>query len=67
MLLYPVIGVRKPSEPLHLERGEAVHEGVEVHKVSYSAAPFSDGRGLITAGVQPTWTGGRHTSLTLGP
>jgi hypothetical protein len=31
--------VRKPSEPTRLEHGEAIHVGVDVHKVSYSVAP----------------------------
>jgi transposase len=45
--------VRKPSEPLRLEPGEAVHVGVDVHKASYSVALFSDSRGLLTTWVQP--------------
>ena len=45
--------VRKPTEPIHLEQGEAVHVGVDVHKASYSVALFSDTRGLITTWVQP--------------
>src|SRR4029450_7609918 len=45
--------VRKPNEPLHLEEGEAVHVGVDVHKASYSVALFSEARGLITTWVQP--------------
>ena len=45
--------VRKPTEPLRLEPGEAVHVGVDVLKASYSVALFSDRRGLITTWVQP--------------
>jgi transposase len=45
--------VRKPSEPIRLEEGEAVHVGVDVHKASYSVALFSDRRGLIATWVQP--------------
>jgi transposase len=45
--------VRKLKEPLHLEEGEAVHLGVDVHKVSYSVALFSNRRGLIATWVQP--------------
>src|SRR5512144_2856438 len=48
-----LIIVRKPSEPLRFEPGEAVHVGVDVHKASSSVALFSDRRGLITTGVQP--------------
>jgi hypothetical protein len=66
VLFHPVIVDRKPAEPLPFERAEAVHEGVEVHKVSYSVASFSDGRGLTTTWVQPAWAGGRHTSLAAG-
>jgi hypothetical protein len=36
-LFHPVIDVREPTEPRFFERAEAVHEGVEVHEVSYSA------------------------------
>jgi hypothetical protein len=32
--------VRKPTEPIRLEPGEAVHVGVDVHKASY-ASPSS--------------------------
>src|SRR5512144_782221 len=45
--------VRKPTEPLRLEQGEAVHVGVDVHKASYSVALYSDRRGLIATWVQP--------------
>src|SRR3954471_19264932 len=45
--------VRKPTEPLRLEAGEALHVGVDVHKASYSVTLFSDRRGLITTWVQP--------------
>jgi transposase len=45
--------VRKPTEPLRLAQGEAVHVGVDVHKASYSVALYSDGRGLIATWVQP--------------
>jgi transposase len=48
-----LIVVRKPTEPIRLERGEAVHVGVDVHKASYSVALFSDRRGLIATWVQP--------------
>ena len=45
--------VRKPNDQIHLEEGEAVHVGVDVHKASYSVALFSDRRGLIATWVQP--------------
>src|SRR5262245_20360956 len=45
--------VRKPSEPVRLEPGEAVHVGVDVPKASSSVALFSDRRGLLTTWVQP--------------
>ena len=45
--------VRKPSEPIRLEPGEAVDVGVGVHKASSSVALFSDRRGLIATWVQP--------------
>ena len=45
--------VRKPTEPLRLEQGEAVHGGVDVHKASSSVALSSDRRGLIATWVQP--------------
>jgi transposase len=48
-----LIVAREPTETLHLEQGEAVHVGVDVHKASYSVALFSDRRGLITTWVQP--------------
>ena len=47
-----LILVRKPTEPLRLEQGEAVHVGVVVHKASYSVALFSDRRGLVITLVQ---------------
>ena len=48
-----LIVVRKSTEPIRLEQGEAVHVGVDVHKASYSVALFSDRRGLIATWVQP--------------
>src|SRR5262245_2101786 len=45
--------VRKPSESIRHEQGEAVHVGVDVHKPPYSVALLCDGRGLITNWVQP--------------
>lgn len=45
--------VRTSNPPLRLEEGEAIHVGVDVHKASYSVALYSDGRGLITAWIQP--------------
>jgi transposase len=45
--------VRKPTGPIRLEEGEAVHVDVDVHKASCSVALFSDRRGLLTTWVQP--------------
>src|SRR5262245_9679087 len=45
--------VRKPTEPIRLEPGEAVHVGVDVHKASYSVALYSPERGLLDTWVQP--------------
>jgi transposase len=45
--------VRNPSDPLHLDRGETVHVGVDVHKRTYHVADDSDPRGLIATWVQP--------------
>jgi hypothetical protein len=43
-----------------------MHEGVELHEVSYSIAPYTDGRELIPNRVQPARAGGRHKSLAAG-
>src|SRR5512135_3874192 len=45
--------VRTSTQPLRLEKGEAVHVGVDVHKASYSVALYSVDRGLLTTWVQP--------------
>jgi transposase len=44
----------RPSSPaLRLEKGEAVHVGVDVHKHTYHVAVLSDVRGFIATWVQP--------------
>jgi hypothetical protein len=48
-----LIVVRKSTEPTRLERGEAMHVGVDVHKAPDSVALFGDRRGLVTTWVQP--------------
>ena len=45
--------VLTPTHPLRLEPGEAVHVGVDVHKVSSSVALYNDGRRLLATWVQP--------------
>jgi transposase len=45
--------IRTSTQPLRLEPGEAVHVGVDVHKVTYSVALYSDARGVLTTWVQP--------------
>jgi transposase len=49
--------VRTPTHPLHLEPGEAVHVGVDVHKATYHVAVYSGSRGLIATWVQPAQAG----------
>jgi transposase len=45
--------VRPSTQPLRPEPGEAIHVGVDVHKATYSAAFYSDSRGLLATWVQP--------------
>jgi transposase len=45
--------VRKPTESIRLEPGEANDVGVDVQKASYSFALVGDRRGLIATWVQP--------------
>src|SRR5512143_1355538 len=44
---------RITSEALRLERGEAVHVGVDVHMHAYHVAVLSDRRGYLATWVQP--------------
>ena len=44
---------RPSSRVLRLEKGEAVHVGVDVHKHTYHVALLSDVWGFVTTWVQP--------------
>src|SRR5512144_3102310 len=45
--------VRPASSTLHLDPGETVHVGVDVHKASYHVAVVTDLRGLVATWTQP--------------